>query len=161
MSIAVGDKIPSITLKRLTDAGLAEVATDDLFQGKKVVMFGVPGAFTPTCHNTHLPGYIERAGELREKGVDEIVCLAVNDPFVMKAWGDSVGAGDKVTLLPDGNGELTRALGLEMDGSGAGLGTRAKRFSMVVEDGVVKNLDIEPNAGAVDVSGAGSCLARL
>ncbi|HET6612231.1 MAG TPA: peroxiredoxin [Kofleriaceae bacterium] len=161
MSIAVGDKVPSITLKRLTDAGLTEVATDDLFRGKKVVLFGVPGAFTPTCHKSHLPGYIARAGELKAKGIDDIVCMAVNDPFVMKAWGESAGAGDAVTLLPDGNGELSRALGLEMDGSGAGLGTRCKRFSMIVDDGVVKSLEVEANAGTVDVSGAGACLARL
>lgn len=161
MSIQVGDKIPSVTLKRLTDSGMQDVATADVFGGKKVVLFGVPGAFTPTCSMTHLPGYVEHAADIKSKGVDDIVCMAVNDPFVMKAWGENIDKGGAVSMLPDGNGELTRAMGLDMDGSGAGLGTRCKRFSMIVEDGVVKSLDIEPNAGVVDVSGANSCLVHL
>ncbi|MFW6051403.1 MAG: peroxiredoxin [Myxococcota bacterium] len=161
MAIKVGDKVPSVTLKRLGDGGMEDVRTDDLFGGKKVVLFSVPGAFTPTCSNTHLPGFVAKADELKAKGVDEIVCLAVNDPFVMKAWGDAHGAQGKVTMLPDGNGELTRKLGLEMDGSGAGLGTRGKRFSMLVEDGVVKSLDVEEKASEVTVSGAEACLRAL
>lgn len=161
MSIQVGDKLPSVTLKRLTAEGLKDVKTDDLFGGRKVVLFGVPGAFTPTCSKSHLPGYVARADEIKAKGVDEIVCLSVNDPFVMHAWGEQQNVGDKVTLLPDGNGELTKATGLDLDGSGAGLGTRCKRFSMLVEDGVVKSLEIEDKAGEVTVSGAESCSAKL
>lgn len=158
MSIQIGDKVPAVTVKHMTDSGLKELDTGDLFAGKKVVMFGVPGAFTPTCHKNHLPGYLARADELKGEGVDAIVCLAVNDPFVMKAWGDDLDVGDKVTMLPDGNGEFTKALGLGFDGSGAGLGTRAKRFSLVAEDGVVKKLHIEENPGEVVVSGADKCL---
>lgn len=161
MAIQIGDKIPSVTLKRLGDDGLEDVRTDDLFRGKKVVLFSVPGAYTPTCSNQHLPGYVEKADELRAKGVDEIVCLAVNDPWVMKAWGDEHGAAGKVAMLPDGNGELTDKLGLTMDGAGAGLGTRGKRFAMLVEDGVVKTLEVEDNPGAVSVSGADVCIKAL
>jgi peroxiredoxin len=161
MSINVGDKIPSVTLKRLDRSGnLEEVHTDSMFAGRKVVVFSVPGAFTPTCSTQHLPSYIERAGELRAKGVDEIACLSVNDPWVMKAWSDQAGAGDTVSMLPDGNGELTRALGLELDG-GAVLGPRGKRFSMLVEDGVVQSLHVESNAGKMEVSGADICLRDL
>ena len=129
--------------------------------GKKVVLFAVPGAYTPTCHKTHLPGYLANADSIKGKGVDEIVCLSVNDPFVMSAWGNDLNAGGKVTMLPDGNGALTKALGLEMDGSGAGLGTRSKRFSMTIEDGVVKSLEVEEKASEVTVSGAESCLVSL
>lgn len=161
MSIQVGDKMPSVTVKHLTSEGLKELRTDDLFSGKKVVLFAVPGAFTPTCSKTHLPGYVANADGIKSKGVSDIVCMAVNDPFVMHAWAEQHGATGKVTMLPDGNGELTRALGLEMDGSGAGLGMRSKRFSMVVEDGVVKSLDVEDKAGEVAVSGAESCMVKL
>jgi peroxiredoxin len=161
MSIQVGDKMPSVTVKHMTASGLAELKTDELFSGKKVVVFAVPGAFTPTCSRTHLPGYVANADQIKAKGVDEIVCMAVNDPFVMNAWAEQHGAQGKITMLPDGNGELTRALGLEMDGRGAGLGTRSKRFSMLVEDGVVKSLDVEDKAGEVSVSGAESCMVKL
>jgi glutaredoxin/glutathione-dependent peroxiredoxin len=161
MSINIGDKIPAVTLKRLGDGGMQDVDTGTYFQGKKVVLFSVPGAFTPTCSNSHLPGYVEHADEIRAQGVDEIICLAVNDPFVMKAWGEQKGADGKVTMLPDGNGELTRALGLDVDISKAGLGTRGKRFSMTIVDGVVKSLEVEDNPGVVEVSGAAACLARL
>jgi peroxiredoxin len=161
MSIQVGDKMPSVTVKHMTASGLAELKTDELFQGKKVVVFAVPGAFTPTCSKTHLPGYVSNADKLKAKGVDEIVCLSVNDPFVMHAWAEQHGAQGKITMLPDGNGELTKALGLEMDGRGAGLGTRSKRFSMVVENGVVKSLDVEEKAGEVSVSGAEACALKL
>lgn len=161
MTIQVGEKLPSVTVKHMTPSGLAELKTDELFQGKKVVVFAVPGAFTPTCSKTHLPGYVANADKLKAKGVDEIVCLSVNDPFVMHAWAEQHGAQGKITMLPDGNGELTKALGLEMDGRGAGLGTRSKRFSMLVENGVVKSLDVEEKASDVGVSGADACMVKL
>lgn len=161
MSIQVGDKIPSVTLKRLGAEGLEDVKTGEYFQGKRVALFAVPGAFTPTCSGVHLPGYVAKAGALKSKGVDEIVCLSVNDPFVMKAWSEQHDPEGQVSVLPDGNGELTKAMGLELDGSGAGLGTRSKRFSMLIEDGVVKSLDVEEKAGEVAVSGAEVCLNNL
>ncbi len=161
MAIKVGDRIPSVTLKRLGADGLEDVKTDEYFKGKKVVVFSVPGAYTPTCSNTHLPGYVQEADAIRGKGVDDVACLSVNDPFVMKAWGAALDPDGKIGLLPDGNGELTQALGLEMDGSGAGLGTRGKRFSMVVDDGVVKQLEVEEDARAVTVSGADVCVKGL
>ncbi len=160
MTIQVGDKIPEVTLKWLTSGGMAEVNTRELFQGRKVVLFSVPGAYTPTCSKEHLPGFISRADEIKSKGVDDIVCLAVNDPFVMQAWGNEQGAEGKVTMLPDGNGKLTEALGLTQDISVAGLGVRGKRFSMLVEDGVVKSLNVEEGKG-VSVSGADQCLVSL
>ena len=159
MSIQEGDTIPSVTVKHLTNTGMEEINTGDLFKGKKVVMFAVPGAFTPTCSAKHLPGFVERAGEIKAKGVDTIVCMAVNDPFVMKTWGEQAGSPE-VEMLPDGNGEFTRALGLEMDGSGYGLGTRSKRFALIAEDGVVKKLAVEP-AGGVSVSSADQILEAL
>lgn len=161
MSIQVGDKMPSVKLKHLTSEGLQEIDTGEFFAGKKVVLFAVPGAFTPTCSRTHLPGYVDQAEAIKQKGVDEIACLAVNDPFVMSAWAEQHGATDEIVMLPDGNGEFTRALGLELDGSGAGLGTRCKRFSMVVEDGEVKSLHVEEVASKVEVSGASACLVEL
>jgi len=160
MTIAQGDRIPNVTLKRLGADGMEEVSTEALFAGKKVVVFGLPGAFTPTCSAKHLPGFINQAGALAAKGVDDVICLSVNDPFVMKAWGEQQGAGDKVALLPDGNGDFTRALGLEFDVSAAGLGKRCKRFAMIVDDGTVSDLAIE-EAGAFEVSSAESVLSRL
>jgi peroxiredoxin len=160
MTIQVGETIPEVTLKWLTASGMAEVKTSDLFKGRKVVLFSVPGAYTPTCSKEHLPGFIARADEIKAKGIDDIVCLAVNDPFVMQAWGTEQGAEGKVTLLPDGNGALTTALGLTQDISVAGLGVRGKRFSMLVDDGVVKSLDVEEGKG-VSVSGADHCLVSL
>lgn len=161
MSIQVGDKLPSVKLKQFTSEGLQDVDTGEFFAGKKVVLFGVPGAFTPTCSQTHLPGFVSKADELKAKGVAEVACVSVNDPFVMKAWAEQQGATGKVAMLPDGNGEFTKALGLELDGSGAGLGTRCKRFSLLAEDGVVKSLEIEEVASKVEVSGAEACLAKL
>lgn len=160
MSINVGETIPSVTLKQLQGSDMKDVDTGEFFKGKKVVAVFVPGAFTPTCSSVHLPGYIENADALKGKGVDEIVCIAVNDPWVMQAWGTQLGADGKVTMLPDGNGEFTRALGLELDLSIANLGTRSKRLSMVVENGVVQSLNIEPGPG-VSVSGADVCLKAL
>jgi peroxiredoxin len=160
MTIKVGDKVPSVTLKRLGANGLEDVDTGDLFRGRKVVMFSLPGAFTPTCSAEHLPGYVARADEIKAKGIDDIVCLAVNDPWVMTAWGEAHGAAGKVTMLPDGNGEFTKALGIDQDMSAPNLGVRGKRCSMIVEDGVVKSLDVEPAKG-VSVSGADACLVHL
>ena len=159
MAIQEGDKIPSATLKHLSDEGMTDVSTDALFAGKTVVLFAVPGAFTPTCTNKHLPGFISHAGDIKAKGVDEIVCMAVNDPFVMKAWGEATGAGDDIRLLADGNGELTRQLGLTMDGSGFGLGERSKRFAMIVKDGTVTRLSVD-DSGLSD-SSAEAILAAL
>ena len=160
MTIKVGDTIPSVKLKRLGSGGMEDVDTGEYFKGRKVVVLSVPGAFTPTCSNEHLPGYVAKADELKQKGVDEIACLAVNDPFVMKAWAEAQGADGKVSMLPDGNGEFTKALGLEQDISVAGLGTRGKRFSMIIEDGKVTKLDIEEDKD-VSVSGADACLTNL
>lgn len=161
MSIQVGDKLPSVKLKRLGAEGLEEVDTGELFAGKKVVLFGVPGAWTPTCHKNHLPGFVARADEIRAKGIDDIICVAGNDPFVFKAWGAEHKVEGKVTMLPDGNAEFIRALGLDFDGSGAGLATRCKRFSLTAEDGVVKSLEVEAKPGDLTVTDAGSCLTGL
>jgi peroxiredoxin len=161
MPITVGSRIPNVTLKWIGAGGTPEdVQTEKLFAGKRCVLVSVPGAFTPTCSNQHLPGYVARATELRAKGIDEIFCLAVNDHWVMKAWGDAKGAGGKVTLLPDGNGLFTRGLGLEVDMAGAGLGARGKRAVLIVDDGVVTSIELEPARG-VEVTGAEACLARL
>ena len=140
MAIQEGDKIPSVTVKA-TD--MSDVGTDDIFRGRKVVLFAVPGAFTPTCSNKHLPGFVEHADAIRAKGVDEIVCLSVNDAFVMKAWGEALGVGDKVRLVADGNGTFSKALGLDFDGSGIGFGLRCQRFAAIVEDGTVTKLAVE------------------
>lgn len=159
MTIKVGDKFPSVTLKHLTSNGMQEISTDDLFKGKKAVLFAVPGAFTPTCSAKHLPGFVNRADEFKAKGY-EIVCMAVNDPFVMDAWAKSSDVGDKITMLPDGNGTLTKALGLEMDGTGYNLGHRSKRFAMVVEDGIVRSVSVE-EPGAFAVSSADAVLDSI
>ena len=142
------------------EKGPQDVSVGDLFKGKEVVLFAVPGAFTPTCSMKHLPGFVEKAADLRAKGVDEVACLAVNDAFVMGAWGKDQGAAGKVRMLADGNGELTRALGLEMDASGFGMGQRSKRYAMVVKDGTVTELLVEP-AGGLNVSSAESVLSKL
>ena len=143
MTISTGDRIPAATFKKMTDDGPVDVASDALFGGRTVALFSVPGAFTPTCSAKHLPGFVEKAGELKSKGVDEIVCTAVNDAFVMGAWGKSAGADGKVTMLADGNGDFVRAIGLEMDGRAGGMGMRGQRFSMIVKDGVVTTLNVE------------------
>jgi peroxiredoxin len=157
MTIQVGDKIPNVKVKA-TD--MSDLTTDALFSGKKVVLFAVPGAFTPTCSAKHLPGFIEKADEIRAKGVDDIVCMSVNDAFVMKAWGADRGVGDKVRLIADGNGDLTKALGLEFDGSGIGFGLRSQRFAAIVENGVVKKLAVDAG-GKFEVSSAEAILAAL
>jgi peroxiredoxin len=160
MAIKVGDKIPSAKLRHMTAEGPKEISTDEIFKGKKVVLFAVPGAFTPTCSAKHLPGFVQNAGAIKAKGIDTIACLAVNDAFVMGAWGKAQGTEGKVQMLADGNGSFTKELGLEMDGSGFGLGTRSKRYAMVVEDGVVKALNVE-NPGAFEVSSAESVMKGL
>lgn len=160
MPIAVGDSLPDVTFKRLGEGGMGEVTTSEIFAGKKVVVFAVPGAFTPTCSAKHLPGFIEQAAAFKEKGVDEVVCLSVNDPFVMKVWGEQAGADGTVSMLPDGNATFTKAIGLVLDASGAGLGTRSQRYAMVVEDGVVKTLSVEAQ-GAFEVSSAEAVLKTL
>ena len=143
MTIAQGDKIPATTFKKMTDGGPADVSSDELFKGRTVALFSVPGAFTPTCSAKHLPGFVDSADALKAKGVDEIVCTAVNDAFVMGAWGKSAGADGKVSMLADGNGDFVKAIGLTMDATGAGLGQRGQRFSMIVKDGVVTTLNVE------------------
>jgi len=160
MTIATGDKIPSATLMEMRDGAPRALKTEELFTGKKVVLFALPGAFTPTCSAKHLPGFIQHAAELAEKGIDTIACLAVNDAFVMGAWGNSQGAGDKVMMLADGNGDFTKLLGLEMDATKYGMGTRSQRYAMVVEDGIVKQLHVE-EPGAYSVSSAEYVLGKL
>ena len=160
MTINVGDKIPSATLKTMGADGPEDLTTDDLFKGKTVALFAVPGAFTPTCSAKHLPGYVANADAFKAKGVDAVVCLSVNDAFVMGAWGKDQNAGGKVEMVADGNGDLTRQLGLEMDASGHGMGVRSKRYSMIVEDGAVKVLNQEP-PGAFEISSAEAMLKQL
>lgn len=160
MTIAVGDTIPSIKLMQMGANGPEAVTTDDLFKGKKVVIFGVPGAFTPTCSAKHLPSFVQHAGDLKAKGVDGIVCTSVNDVFVMGAWGKDQAVGDAVTLVADGDAEFTKATGLELDLTGRGLGLRNQRFAMVVENGVVKSLAIDP-PGAYEKTSAEAVLATI
>src|SRR5712671_7528150 len=147
MTIKVGDKIPSVTLRQVTPEGPKEVTTDAFFAGKKVALFAVPGAFTPACSQRHLPGYVDKATDIKAKGIDEIACVAVNDAFVMGAWGRDQKTEGKVRMLADGSGDFARALGLELDLSKGGLGTRSKRYSMLVDNGVVKSLNVEQSPG--------------
>ncbi|MFQ3664866.1 MAG: peroxiredoxin [Sphingomonadaceae bacterium] len=160
MTIQKGDKVPAATLMKMTADGPAPVSTDELFKGRTVALFAVPGAYTPTCSAKHLPGFIEKADEILAKGVDEIVCVSVNDVFVMGAWGKSAGADGKVTMLADGNGDFSKALGLTMDASRFGMGLRSQRFSMLVKDGVVAELNIE-EPGAFKVSSAEFLVGQL
>lgn len=160
MAISAGDKAPQATLMEMTSEGPAPVTTDELFNGKKVVLFAVPGAFTPLCSGQHLPGFINHADEILAKGVDSIVCLSVNDAFVMGAWGEAQGAGDKVRLVGDGNGEFTAAMGLTMDGSGFGMGSRSQRYAMIVDNGVVSQLNVEEGRN-FEASKAETILAAL
>src|SRR5580698_10109067 len=143
MAIKAGEKMPAGTFKRMTKEGPKDISTDELFKGKKVVLFSVPGAFTPTCDAKHLPGFVELAEQIRAKGIDTIACMSVNDVFVMNAWGKSAGVGAKVLMLADGNGDYARALGLELDGRDFGLGMRGQRFAILVDDGVAKRVNIE------------------
>jgi glutaredoxin/glutathione-dependent peroxiredoxin len=160
MSIKAGDRIPAATLKRMTKDGPANITTDEIFKGKTVVLFSVPGAFTPTCHAKHLPGFLRDVAKFRGKGVDTIACLAVNDVFVMDAWAKASNVGDQILMLADGNGDFTRALGLELDGKGFGLGMRGKRFAIVAKDGVATHVNVE-NAGEFKVSAAEYVLGQV
>ena len=159
MPIVVGDRLPDASFKVMTADGPAERRTSDIFPGKKVVLFAVPGAFTPTCSARHLPSFVEKAGEIKGKGVDEIACISVNDPFVMTAWNQRDGSED-ITMLADGNGEFAEALGLDADFAKFGMGKRGQRWSMIVNDGVVEELNVE-EPGAFNVSSADYMLARL
>ncbi len=160
MPIAVGDRIPQTNFVRATAEGPQGVSSDDFFKGKRVALFSVPGAFTPTCSAKHLPGFVAHAAELRAKGIDEIACTAVNDAFVMNAWGKDQNVGDDVVMLADGNGEFVKAIGLEMDGSKFGMGPRGQRFAMVVNDGAVEHLFVEA-PGEFKVSSAEYMLEQI
>ena len=160
MAIKIGDSLPKATFMTMTAEGPAPVTTDQLFGGKRVALFAVPGAFTPTCSAKHLPGFKEHAAELKAKGVDTIACVSVNDMFVMKAWAKDQGITDEVLMLADGNGDFTKALGLEMDGSTFGMGLRSQRYSFVAKDGVVEQLNVE-EGGDFKVSSADYMLAQL
>jgi peroxiredoxin len=160
MAIKAGDHMPSGTLKTMTKDGPKDITTDDLFKGKKVVLFSVPGAFTPTCDAKHLPGFVQLADQIRSKGVDSIACMAVNDVFVMNAWGKHSAVADKILMLADGNGHYAKALGLELDASGYGMGTRGQRFAIVVKDGVAEHVNVEA-PGQFKVSAAEHVLGQL
>ena len=160
MAISVGDRIPDVKLMTVTSDGVAPVQSGEVLGKGKVVLFAVPGAFTPTCSDHHLPGFVLRAEDIKGKGVDTIACIAVNDAFVMSAWGEAQGTGDKITMLADGNGDFAAEVGLTLDGSGFGLGTRSQRYAAIIDDGVVTELMVEPNPG-VDLSSADSVLAKL
>jgi peroxiredoxin len=159
MAIQVGDKLPQATMKVMGEKGPQDISTDDLFAGKKVVLFALPGAFTPTCSAAHLPSYVVNADKIKAKGVDSIVCLSVNDAFVMSAWGADKNA-EELIMLADGNGDFTSAVGLEMDGSAFGLGKRSQRYALIAEDGVVTALHVEA-PGAFEVSSADAILELL
>ena len=161
MTIQVGDRLPQSTFRVMTPEGPAAKTTDDVFKGRKVVLFAVPGAFTPTCHRNHLPGFLANAAAIKGKGVDAIAVTGVNDIFVMDAWTKAAGVTNEIEVLADGNGDFAKALGLTMDGSGHGLGTRSQRYAMVVEDGIVKSLAVEDAPSKADASGAEALLKAL
>ena len=160
MAIKAGERMPAGTLKRMTKEGPKDLSTDELFKGKRVVLFSVPGAFTPTCDAKHLPGFVQLADQIRAKGVDTIACMAVNDVFVMNAWGKAAGVGDRILMLADGNGEYARALGLELDAKGYGMGTRGQRFAIIARDGVATHVNVEA-PGQFKVSAADHVLGQL
>lgn len=161
MTINVGDKLPAVNLKRLTGEGIKDVSTTELTRGRKVVLFAVPGAFTPTCSERHLPGFMEQADAIKAKGVDSIICVAVNDPFVLNAWEKANQVDGRIEIVSDGNAEFTRAIGLELDGSGLGLGIRSRRYAMVVDDGEVQNLFVEEVPTQAEASSARVVLSAL
>jgi peroxiredoxin len=160
MAVKVGDKLPEATFTKMGPDGPKPVSTDELFKGKTVALFAVPGAFTPTCSQRHLPGFKDKAQELKSKGVDTIACVSVNDVFVMDAWGKDQGVGSDVVMLADGNGDFTKKIGLELDGSRFGMGPRSQRYSMIVKDGVVQKLNVE-QGGEFKVSAADYMLGQL
>jgi len=160
MTIKVGDKIPSVTLHTMTKEGPKPISSDEIFKGKKVALFGLPGAFTPTCSAKHLPGFVKKAAALKKKGIDEIVCVSVNDAFVMGAWAKDQKVGKKVLLVADGDANFTKAAGLELDLTGRGLGLRCQRFSMLVDKGVVKKINIDP-PGTFEKTSAEALLSQL
>lgn len=160
MGVAVGDRVPDVEVKTMGPDGPQTVRTGDVLGKGRVVLFAVPGAFTPGCSKVHLPGFVAQASQLKGKGVDRIACVAVNDAWVMDAWATSQEVGDKILMLGDGNADFTRAMGLEMDGTGAGLGVRSQRYAAILEDGVITSLEVEPKPG-VDVSSCSAVLARL
>lgn len=161
MSIQIGESVPDVQLTKIGDDGNDKLRTGEFFAGRKVVLFAVPGAFTPTCHNNHMPGFVENADAIREKGVDEIAVVSVNDPFVMGAWRKASAADGKVTFLSDGNGDFASALGMDMDMSMGGMGVRSKRYSMIVDDGKVVAVNIEDNPGEATKSGAAQLIGQL
>ena len=161
MSIRVGDRIPNVTLRHMTADGPAEITTEEVFSGKTVILFALPGAFTPTCSAKHLPGYLQHVDAIKAKGVDAIACLSVNDAFVMDAWAKDQGVGDRVLMLADGLAAFTKAVGLDLDLSERGLGLRSKRYALRVEDGVVRSLNIEDAPRSLEVSSAEKMLAEL
>ncbi len=161
MPIKVGETLPNVTLRKTGEDGIEEVSTEALTKGKKVVLFAVPGAFTPTCSEQHLPGFMQHAEAIKAKGVDTLACVTVNDPFVVAAWSKASGADGKVDILSDGNGELAKAVDLELDASGFGLGTRSQRYAMIVEDGVVATLLVEEIPTQAEASSANAILAAL
>jgi glutaredoxin/glutathione-dependent peroxiredoxin len=161
MTIAKGDRLPEATFRVLGPEGIATLTTGDIFAGKKVVLFAVPGAFTPTCHLKHIPGFIENAAAFKKKGIFTVACVAVNDPFVLGAWEEASGGKGKVMFLSDGNAEFTKKIGMDFDGSGIGLGTRSKRYAMLVDDGVVKVLNVEDSPGVAIESTAEQMLKNL
>jgi peroxiredoxin len=161
MTIKVGDRLPNATLRLITEDGPRPVGTGEFFSGKKIVLFGLPGAFTPTCHKNHLPGFIVSEAAFKAKGVDKIAMTSVNDHFVLGAWSEATGAKGHIDFLADGSGDFAKALGLELDASAGGLGLRSKRYSMLVVDGVVKELNIEPEPGKADVSSAEHLLGQI
>ncbi len=161
MSISVGDKLPDATFLTMTAEGPTQMSTADVFDGRKVVLFAVPGAFTPTCHMKHLPGFVTHAAELKSKGVDSIACVSVNDVFVLNAWADQTGSRDVLTFLADGSADFTRAIGMELDASGVGLGLRSKRYAMLVDDRVVKVMNVEEVASSAEASSAEKILAAM
>ncbi|MDQ2765084.1 MAG: redoxin family protein [Pseudomonadota bacterium] len=161
MSIKVGDKLPSVQFKQFTSQGLGEVSTDDIFANKRVILFGIPGAFTPVCQGNHLPGYVARADEMKQRGLDEIVCVSVNDTFVTNAFGEAGKADGKVRMLADSTGDFTRKLGMDTDGSSFGLGTRSERLAMLVDNGTVKSVQVEAKFVDHDVSSADNMVKIL
>jgi len=160
MTVQAGDRVPAVKLKSMTKDGIKDFTTDDIFKGKKVAIFGLPGAFTPTCSAKHLPGFVNHYDALKAKGIDTVACVSVNDAFVMDAWGKAQNVGDKVLMLADGNADFAKAMGIEMDGTGFGMGLRMKRFSMYVVDGTIKSFNLE-KPGAFEVSTVETMLTQI